>query len=104
MEWLGYFFYDFFNDIYLMFVQLSAWIVIKFSISWLNFKIFMLNFSWDVAKEILINIQFSDLISNSFNSLPPMMKGILIYIHFDKGLSIMTQAFVTRLLLNIMGW
>lgn len=104
MEWLGYFFQDFFSEIYSMMVQFSAWIVVKFAVSWVEFKIFMLTFSWDVAREILINIQFSELISSSFNSLPPMMKGILLYIHFDKGLAIMTQAFVTRFLLNIMGW
>jgi hypothetical protein len=104
MEWLGFFFQDFFSEIYAMAVQFAAWIVVKFSVSWVEFKIFMLTFSWDIAKQILINIQFSELISNSFNSLPSMMKGILLYIHFDKGLAILTQAFVTRFLLNMMGW
>ena len=32
------------------------------------------------------------------------MKGILLYIHLDKGLTILTQAFVTRFMLNMMGW
>ncbi|MGE6110042.1 DUF2523 family protein [Aeromonas sobria] len=87
-----------------MFVQFAAWIVVKMAISWVEFKIFILTFSWDVARAILINIQFSDLVSSSFNALPANVRGILLYLHFDKGFSILTQAFVTRFMLNMMGW
>ena len=104
MEWMGDFFNGFFNDIYQLAVQFAAWISIKLAIQWVEFKLFLLVFSWDVAKEILINLQFSDLISASFNNLPPMLKGILLYLHIDKGLSIVTQAFITRLLLTQLGW
>ncbi|MGL5555012.1 MAG: DUF2523 family protein, partial [Aeromonas veronii] len=47
---------------------------------------------------------FSELLSSSFNSLPPSVRGILLYLHFDKGLAILSQAFVTRFMLNMMGW
>ncbi len=104
MEWMGDFFNGFFNDIYQLAVQFAAWISVKLAIQWVEFKIFLLVFSWDVAKEILINLQFSDLISSAFNNLPPMAKGILLYLHIDKGLSIITQAFITRLLLTQLGW
>ncbi|HAT04540.1 MAG TPA: accessory cholera enterotoxin, partial [Aeromonas salmonicida] len=74
------------------------------AVQWVEFKLFLLTFTWDVAKEILVNVHFSELLSSSFNSLPPTMKGILLYIHLDKGLTILTQAFVTRFMLNMMGW
>lgn len=104
MEWMSDFFNVFFNDIYQLAVQFAAWIAVKLAIQWVEFKIFILTFSWDVAKQILINLQFSDLISASFNNLPSQMRGILLYLHVDKGLSILTQAFVTRFLLNMLGW
>lgn len=104
MEWLGDLFGGLFNDIYNLAVQVAAWISVKLAIQWVEFKLFMLMFSWDVAREILINLQFSDLISSSFNSLPASMRDILLYLHFDKGLSVITQAFVTRFILNIFGW
>ncbi|MNE72707.1 hypothetical protein D3C80_1686710 [compost metagenome] len=104
MEWLGDLFNGLFNDIYNLTVQVTAWIVVKMAIQWVEFKLFMLMFSWDVAREILINLQFSDLISTSFNNLPESVRDILLYLHFDKGLSVMTQAFVTRFMLNIFGW
>lgn len=104
MEWMSEFFNGFFNDIYQLAVQFAAWISIKLAIQWVELKIFLLTFSWDVAKQILINLQFSDLISASFNNLPPLVRGILLYLQFDKGLSILTQAFVTRFLLNMLGW
>ena len=71
MEWLGDLFNGLFNDIYNLAVQVTAWITVKMAIQWVEFKLFMLMFSWDVAREILINLQFSDLISTSFNNLPP---------------------------------
>ncbi|MBL0594139.1 DUF2523 family protein [Aeromonas veronii] len=104
MEWLGEFFNSFFSDIYQLLVQFGAWLSIKLVISWVEFKLFLLTFTWDVAKEILVNLHFSELISASFNSLPDTMRSLLLYLHIDKGLAIITQAFVTRFLLSIMGW
>ena len=104
MEWLGDLFSGLFNDIYNLAVQVTAWISVKLAIQWVEFKLFMLMFSWDVAREILINLQFSDLISQSFNNLPASVRDIFLYLHFDKGLSVITQAFVTRFLLNMFGW
>ena len=104
MEWLGDLFSGLFNDIYNLAVQVTAWISVKLAIQWVEFKLFMLMFSWAVAREILINLQFSDLISQSFNNLPASVRDILLYLHFDKGLSVITQAFVTRFLLNMFGW
>lgn len=104
MEWLSGLFGGLFDDIYRLAVDVTAWITVKFAIQWVEFKLFMLLFSWDVAKEILINLQFSDLISASFNNLPDSVREILLFLHFDKGLSVITQAFVTRFMLNIFGW
>ncbi|ELV7509732.1 DUF2523 family protein [Aeromonas veronii] len=104
MEWLGEFFNSFFSDIYQLLVQFGAWLSIKLVIAWVEFKLFLLTFTWDVAKEILVNLHFSELISASFNSLPDTMRSLLLYLHIDKGLAIITQAFVTRFLLSIMGW
>lgn len=104
MEWLGGFFNSFFADIYQLAVEFGAWLAIRMAVQWVEFKVFLLTFTWDVAREILVNVHFSELLSSSFNSLPPTMRGILLYIHLDKGLTILTQAFVTRFILNMMGW
>ncbi|HHQ4534573.1 DUF2523 family protein [Aeromonas veronii] len=104
MEWLGEFFNSFFNDIYQLAVQFGAWLAIRMAVQWVEFKLFMLTFTWDVAKQILVNVHFSEMISQSFNALPSDFRSMLLFIHLDKGLAILTQAFVTRFLLNIMGW
>lgn len=88
MEWLGDMFSGLFNDIYNLAVQVTAWISVKLAIQWVEFKLFMLMFSWDVAREILINLQFSELISASFNNLPASWRNVLLYLQFDKGLSV----------------
>ncbi|MDQ1886697.1 DUF2523 family protein [Aeromonas salmonicida] len=104
MEWLGEVFNSFFADIYQLAVEFGAWLAIRMAVQWVEFKVFLLTFTWDVAREILVNVHFSELLSSSFNSLPPTMRGILLYIHLDKGLTILTQAFVTRFMLTVMGW
>ncbi|MFQ2047843.1 DUF2523 family protein [Aeromonas veronii] len=104
MEWLGEFFNSFFNDIYQLAVQFGAWLAIRMAVQWVEFKLFMLTFTWDIAKQILVNVHFSEMISQSFNALPADFRSMLLFIHLDKGLAILTQAFVTRFLLNIMGW
>ncbi|WP_421182277.1 DUF2523 family protein [Aeromonas enteropelogenes] len=104
MEWLGDFFSGFFNDIYNLAVQFSAWLAVRLAVQWVEFKLFMLTFTWDVAREILLNIKFSEMLSLAFDQLPGSVRGMLLYLHFDKGLAILSQAFVTRFMLNIMGW
>lgn len=104
MDWLSDFFNGFFNDLYQLTVQFSAWIVLKMVIQWVEFKLFILDFTWKVAQELLMNVHFSELLAQSFNSLPSNVRGILLYLHFDKGLVILSQAFVTRFMLNMMGW
>ncbi|MGL5471748.1 MAG: DUF2523 family protein, partial [Shewanella sp.] len=71
MEWLGEFFNSFFNDIYQLAVQFAAWFAVRMAVQWVEFKLFLLTFTWDVAREVLLNIHFSELLSSSFNSLPP---------------------------------
>lgn len=104
MEWLSDFFGGFYYDLYNLAVDFAAWITVKMAVQWVEFKLFLLMFTWDVAKEVLLNVHFSELLSSSFNSLPPSVRGILLYLHFDKGLAILSQAFVTRFMLNMMGW
>ncbi|TNI90366.1 DUF2523 family protein [Aeromonas allosaccharophila] len=71
MEWLSDFFGGFYNDLYNLAVEFAAWIAVKMAVQWVEFKLFLLMFTWDVAKEVLLNIHFSELLSSSFNSLPP---------------------------------
>lgn len=104
MEWLSDFFGGFYSDLYNLAVEFAAWIAVKMAVQWVEFKLFLLMFTWDVAKGVLLNVHFSELLSSSFNSLPPSVRGILLYLHFDKGLAILSQAFVTRFMLNMMGW
>ncbi|MFB2908205.1 hypothetical protein ACE1BH_25410 [Aeromonas jandaei] len=51
MEWLGDFFSSFFNDIYQLAVQFAAWFAVRMAVQWVEFKLFLLAFTWDVARE-----------------------------------------------------
>lgn len=104
MEWLSDFFSGFFADLYQLAVQFSAWITVKLTIAWFETKIFLITFSWDVAKEILVNVHFAEVLSGYFNQLPPSMRSLLLYLQIDKGIAIISQAFVAGFFFSRVGF
>ena len=96
---------DFFNTGLYAFVketlqELVSWIVI----AKLEFQIFMLEFSWGVAKNVLINLGISQLIDSSWAALDSDLLGYLTFFRVPEALNLRLNAYTTKIVLKTMGW
>ncbi len=80
--------------------ELVAWMVI----AKLQGMLFMMEFSWGVAKQIMINLNIGDYIQTGFNGLDPVLMGYLNFFRVPESINLIVQAIATRLTLKVMGW
>lgn len=79
--------------------QITEWMVIGF----IKTKIFMVTFFWDIAKNILINLGLSQLIEQSWSTIPPNVMGALSFFKLPEAVNILLQAITTRFSLRFFG-
>jgi hypothetical protein len=80
--------------------ELVAWMVI----AKLQGMLFMMEFSWGVAKQIMINLNIGDYIQTGFNGLDPVLMGYLNFFRVPESINLIVQAIATRVTLKVMGW
>jgi hypothetical protein len=80
--------------------ELVAWLVI----AKLQTMLFLMEFSWGVAKQILINLNIGDYIQEGFSNLDPVLMGYLNFFRVPESLNLIVQAIATRVTLKVMGW
>lgn len=103
MEWLSDFFSGFTSDIASFFSQLAQWCMYTAVTQYIEFKIWFIQTAWAAAKDVLVAYDFSSLISMGFNYLPDDVRSYLISLDVPEGLTVVSQAFVTRFIMNRFG-
>ncbi len=80
--------------------ELVAWLVI----AKLQGMLFMMEFSWGVAKQIMVNLNIGEYIDQGFSNLDPVLMGYLNFFRVPESLNLIVQAIATRVTLRVMGW
>lgn len=80
--------------------ELTAWLVI----AKLKGMIIMMEFSWGVAQQIMVNLDIGDYIQQGFSELDPVLMGYLNFFRVPESINLIVQAICTRLTLTLMGW
>lgn len=97
LDWTSTGIYEFTEQ---AFKEATAWYVVGV----VKAKIYLMGFAWDVAKIVLQNIGLSQFIASTWGSLDNQLVGYLTFFKVPDALNIVIQAYVTRFVLNIMGW
>jgi len=88
------------NYIQELFVYAGLWL---FDI-WLNTKIYMLELSLKIARELLSDYGVYDLIQVLFNRLPPDLRYVLTAYGVPDGLRMLFDAYATSFVLRFLRW
>lgn len=83
-----------------MLQELTAWLVI----AKLKAMLFTMEFSWGVARQIMVNLNIGDYIQQGFSNLDPVLMGYLNFFRVPESINLIVQAIATRLTLAVMGW
>ncbi len=89
--------YGFFEE---LLQEAVAWLVI----AKLEFMLWTLQFSWGVAKQILVNVGVGDYIADAFTGVDPMLMGYLNFFRVPESINMLLQALITRFTLRVMNW
>lgn len=90
----------FFVGIYDLITEAFAYAIEWFMIAKIKFQIFMVQFTWDVAANILNNIGLSELINSAWSSIDSTALGYFTFFRLPEALSIVLQAYVTKFTLK----
>ena len=88
--------YDFFTALFAQFIIYS-------SIALIKFKIYSITFAYDVAAQVMVQLDISSHINALWGSLNSNTLKVLTYFRIPEALNIVTQAYVTRFVLRFMG-
>jgi accessory cholera enterotoxin len=103
---------DFFNEsldfiytgIYDFLTEWTAYAIIKSTIAYIDFKIFIIRFAWDRAKQILQQLNLSNAINNAFSSLDGNVFTVLSFLHVPETINLILMALVTKFVLRFLGF
>lgn len=97
IQWIYVGIYEFVEEVM---QELVAWLVI----AKLQSMLFLMEFSWGVAKQIMINLNIGDYIQTGFSGLDPVLMGYLNFFRVPESINLIVQAIATRVTLRVMGW
>lgn len=99
----------FFNDFWLflqsipglindLFVYCGAWFVI----AWTKAKIEFISFGWQVAQEILTQLNISATLNSYWSSIDSRVMGMVTFFRLPEALNLIMNAWVTRYVLSVL--
>lgn len=101
IQWIIDFFntgiYEFAKD---LLEELVAWLVI----AKIEFQIWAIQFSWDVAKTVLVNVGISAMVEQAWSSVDSSLMGYLTFFRLPDAFNVVFQAYTTKVVLRVMGW
>jgi len=96
IDWLNQGIYDFVTQ---LFAQYVMWATIQ----QIKFKLWAIDFAWDVAQNILSTLNITNELNAAFGSLDADVVAVLNFFSIPHAISIMLSAAVTKFVLRFMG-
>ena len=84
--------------------RFAAWGIEFYALCVISAKLEMLKFAYLVAKQITTDINLSGYLLSSLSQLPAGVRWALDQLGFVNGLNLIVNAYITRFVLNFMGW
>lgn len=80
-------------------VKIGAWMVISFT----KAKIAFIGFGWEVAKEVLTQLNVSGTIESLWGQLDSQVLGVATYLKLPEALNMLINARVTRYVMDVLS-
>ncbi len=67
-------------------------------------QMWLMGLAWDIAKDILDDLNFMGQVTMALSNLPPMAQGIIYFFKIPDFLNTIATAGVTKYVMRFMGW
>ena len=102
---LQQYFTDIFDrDIYPFIIKVMAELIKSLIIASIKFKIYALQFSWDIAKDLLISLNVSQQITAAWSLLDFKILQLLSFFRIPEGINLLITAATTRFVYRFIGF
>lgn len=91
------------NGLYDFFTEWFAAFVIWSTVAEVKFKLFAIQFAWDVAQNILAQLNISSALAAAWSSIDSDLLNALTFFNIPDAINVILSARVTRFVLNFMG-
>jgi len=98
-EFLEFFRFGIYDFVTKAFAAFLIWSTVEY----INFKIYIIGFAWDVAQSILSQLNISSALSAAWSSLDSSIASFATLLDIPEAINIIISARVTRFVLNFMG-
>jgi len=92
-----------YNQLYGFVTEAFAQFVIWSTVAAIKFKIVMIGFAWDVAQDIISQLNLSAYIDNAFASLDSDLFDFICFLRVPEFVNMVMSAYVTRYVMSFMG-
>lgn len=83
--------------------QAFTWCAAKAFILWCESKIWMLGVAWDIASQVLRDLNVGSEVANAFGALPANMQSTASWLRVPEGINLVLNALTTKLVLRWMN-
>ena len=91
------------NGLYDFFTEWYAAFVIWATVSEIKAKLWAIGFSWDVAEQVINQLNISATLSAAWSSVDVRVLNALTFFHVPEAINILLTARITRFVLRFMG-
>lgn len=93
----------FYKDIYPFVTKFIAEMIKASIIASIEFKITALKFAWDIAKDLLVSLNISPLISAAWSALDSKVLQFLVFFRIPEGVNLLISAYTTKFVYRYIG-
>lgn len=91
------------NGIYQFFVDLFAYIIVWWHKLKLQSLIFMVQFSWDIANQLMQDLNITGFLNSMYNHLDNRILNVMLYFRIPEALNTIINAYLTRYIFRFLG-
>lgn len=88
------------DGIYDFWVWAASQLIELFTLAALNFALWALPFAWEVAKQIIVDLNLSAMIQAAWGQLDSSVLGYATALRISESVNLLISAFVTRFVLR----
>lgn len=91
------------NGIYQFIVDVFAYIIVWWHKLKLMSLIFMVQFSWDIASQIMQDLNITGFLNSMYAHLDNQILGVMLYFRIPEALNTILNAYLTRYIFRFLG-
>lgn len=90
------------NGIYEFFVDLVSYLLQKVTLFTLQASYVSMSFAWDVAQDILADLNLSAFIQSMYSHFDSQITSLLLWLRVPEAINTLTTAYMTRFVMRFM--